>query len=197
MRRIGEVAMSGAERTARWRQRRWEAQLASWVAQDIEQLPVWVDAEAARPIVWAWRRRGFRWGITTAQWGTRTPAELRDPSVVQMVLEAIVQAPAAPAPAATVWRSVMAKLQALRATVATAVKRVVAPPRVAQAQWREPHAAKAEQPDPPPPGGRGYQAFLDAGKALFKRPPCSCQCHRDIARPRCAGCIAQHPEARR
>jgi len=122
--------MTGAERTRRYRQRKWERETAERVADDLSRLPEGVDPRTAEPIVRAWRGRGLRYAITPGQWsaafGLRAAA-------VPEVVEAIRTAPSSPAPASAVWRALMDRLQDLRAQVVTTVRDAIRPPRTAHA----------------------------------------------------------------
>lgn len=183
MRRLGDVAMTGAERTARWRQRRWEQQRDRMVAMDLAELPSAIDPDQARPLVEAWRGRGLTFGITPAQWMTVPAEQLQQPSMVEQLVLALQQAPGLPAPASAVWGAVMAKAQQLwrRVRYLATVAR--------QGSYRHPVAA-ADQPADEP---RGIEGWRELGRRLFGREPCGCRCHRDIATSNgCDQCRAKH-----
>lgn len=207
MRRIGAVAMTGAERTARWRQRRFEQATAQHVRTDLEQLPLFVDPEVARPVVEAWRSRGFMYAITPKQWAT-VADELTDPERINTAVVAIATAPAAPAPASAVWGAVMAAMQSIRsglvkakrAAVLAAVRAAVSPARVAFAHADEvrdgPYLTRARLEDDrrqqlEVDGKVGMDAWRHVGAKLLGRPACGCGCHRDGTRW-CGECRPRH-----
>lgn len=164
MRRLGDRAMSGAERTRRWRQHRWERGLRPAIAADVDARPAHVDSWAAEVIITAWRRRGLRYAITTRQWSTIPAAAFRDPSLVRAAAQAIADAPGRPAPASAVWGSLLQVLQGFRARLAaglSAMRAALAPRVPAQAHHRP----------TPPPDSAGYQAWRAVGEVLRRRLP--------------------------
>lgn len=181
MRRLGDVAMSGAERSRRWRLKRKLRLLGERVTSSMAQLPLWVEPEEARPIVEAWHGRGLEYPITQAQWSTLDPLELEDEAKRAAIVKAIVEGPRAPAPAFAVWGAALARLQALR----VALRKVLTPRAVA-------YAAPPEGPGPEPMEGlEGVEGFRELGRKLFGRDPCGCVCHRS-AGSRCSSCTARH-----
>lgn len=147
MRRIGAVAMTGAQRMARMRQRRWLAQTAAIVTSDLEQLPLWVDPEDARPVVEAWRGRGLMYPLSAAQWATLGDM---DADVAERAAQAVREGPRAPAPASALWGFVMAKVRAVMTPVVEALRVMATPAKVAYAlpldvcpPWVHMHGARA------------------------------------------------------
>lgn len=183
MRRLGDTAMTGAERTARWRQRRWAQQRDRMVAMDLADLPSTIDPDQARPLVEAWRDRGLAFGITPAQWMTVPADQLAQPSLVEQLVLALRDAPGLPAPASAVWGAVMSRAQALwrhARYMATVIR---------QGSYRHP-VPHAEQAEPEP---RGIEGWRELGRKLFGRDPCGCRCHRDIATVNgCDLCRSKH-----
>lgn len=180
MRRLGDVAMTGAERTARWRQLRWQRERDRMVAMDLAELPSSIQADQARPLVEAWRDRGLAFGITPAQWMTVPAEQLAQPSLVEQLVLALRDAPGLPAPASAVWGAVMTKAQQLwrhARYLATVIR---------QGRYRHPVAA-ADQPEPEPKGQDAWRGLA----RLFGRDPCGCPCHRSMDAKRRRDCCAQ------
>lgn len=181
MRRIGAVAMTGAERARRYRRKRKARLLLERVSSSMAQLPLWVTPQEALPILEAWHGRGLEHPPTSAQWSTLDTLELEDEGKRKAIVRAIVEGPKAPAPAFAVWGAVLARLQALRVEL----RKELIPGALA---W----AAPPESPDPTPlEGHEGLEGFRALGRKLFGRDPCGCVCHRGNS-ARCSQCLERH-----
>lgn len=185
MRRIGAVAMSGAERSRRWRLKRKLRLIAERTQASLEQLPLWVGPGEARPIIEAWHGRGLEYPITAAQWSTLSPLELEDESTRRAMVDAIEHGPGAPAPAFALWGAVLVRLQRIRAEL----RKVLTPRAIAHAQSDPP--PPLPEPEPREDGLTGIDAFRATGRALFGRAPCGCRCHAHH-QPKCSECASTH-----